>query len=286
MSGPERVHGGKRAGGTGAGRAMAVTGLLLVSSLGTPGCYTTQMTLLKSGLDSLRIEVDRIEARDSVSARTLEDTRRELAEQRDLLLATRATSSSSSREGGETLGRLEGKLDDIMARFRIVSERQAAPRTPDPTPAGPPAAGKAGPPATGGPPVATGTSASAGPDPTQLYDQATEDLTQGRYAMALGNYREYLRRFPDSDLADNAQYGAGECFFAQAQFDSALVEYTRVGARWGSGDRAPASLYKLGLCQERLGHAADARKTFENLVKRFPQSGESQLARDRLATKP
>jgi tol-pal system protein YbgF len=124
------------------------------------------------------------------------------------------------------------------------------------------------------------------PDPTQLYDQATADLTQGRYAMALGNYREYLRKFPDTELADNAQYGAGECFFAQAQFDSALVEYARVGAQWGSGDRAPAALYKLGLCQEHLGHAADAKKTFESLVKRFPQSGESQLARDRIAAKP
>jgi tol-pal system protein YbgF len=104
--------------------------------------------------------------------------------------------------------------------------------------------------------------------------------------MALGNYRDYLRRFPDTELADNAQYGVGECFFAQAQFDSALVEYNRVGARWPTGDRAPAALYKTGLCQDRLGRGADARKTFENLVKRFPQSGEAQLARDRLATKP
>jgi tol-pal system protein YbgF len=222
--------------------------------------------------------------RDSVTARTLEDTRRELADQRDVLLATRATSSSTQREAGETLGRLEGKLDDIMTRFRIQSERQAPARTTDPASAGTPAGGTAGTTVKGGA-AATGA-AAAGPDPTQLYDQATQDLTQGRYAMALGNYRDYLRRFPDTDLADNAQYGVGECFFAQAQFDSALVEYNRVGARWPTGDRAPAALYKTGLCQDRLGRGADARKTFENLVKRFPQSGEAQLARDRLATKP
>lgn len=281
MSGPLRAHGGARAGGTRARRAAAVAGLLLVSSLGTPGCYTTQMTLLKSGLDSLRVQVDSMQVRDSVTARTLADTRQELADQRDVLLATRATSSSTQREAGETLGRLEGKLDDIMARFRIQSERA---RTTDPAPAGTPASGATGTTVKGGA-AATGA-AAAGPDPTQLYDQATQDLTQGRYAMALGNYRDYLRRFPDAELADNAQYGVGECFFAQAQFDSALVEYNRVGARWPSGDRAPAALYKTGLCQDRLGRGADARKTFENLVKRFPQSGEAQLARDRLATKP
>jgi tol-pal system protein YbgF len=261
-----------------------VVGLLLVSSLGAPGCYTTQMTLLKTGLDSLRVQVDSMEVRDSVTARTLEDTRRELAEQRDVLLATRATSSSTQREAGETLGRLEGKLDDIMARFRIQTERQVPARPPDPASAGTSVGGTTGP--TGKAGAAATGSAAAGPDPTQLYDQATQDLTQGRYALALGNYREYLKRFPDAELADNAQYGVGECFFAQAAFDSALVEYSRVGARWPTGDRAPAALYKTGLCQDRLGRGADARKTFENLVKRFPQSGEAQLARDRLATKP
>ena len=285
MSGRERNRNGRGAGWASTGAA----GLLLASTLGTPGCYTSEITLVKSGLDSLRIQVDRMNVQDSVSARTVLDTRRELADQRELLLATRATASSSSRETAETLGRLEGKLDDIMARFRIVSERQAAPKPAESAPVTPPPAGgtslSGGTPGTpsGGAPAAA--PATAGPDPTQLYDQATEDLTQGRYAMALGNFREYLRRFPDTDLTDNAQYGTGECFFAQAKFDSALVEYARVGVRWGTGDRAPAALYKLGLCQERLGRAADSRRTFEDLVKRFPQSGESQLARDRLATK-
>jgi tol-pal system protein YbgF len=272
MTGRAEVRTRRERGGP---RGRAVAALLLLAAAGAPGCYTAQMTLLQSGLDSLRTQVDHMNVRDSVALRTLEDTRRELADQRDQLLATRATASSTARETGETLDRLEGKLDDIMARFRIVSERAAPARPSEPAPANPP----------GGttPPPSTAPPGGAGPAPTQLYDQATQDLTQGRYAMALAAYRDFLRRFPDSDLADNAQYGAGECFFAQARFDSAMVEYARVGAAWGQGDRAPAALYKLGLCEDRLGRAADARRTFEDLVKRFPQSGEAQLARDRLA---
>lgn len=260
------------------GLGAAVSGLLLASSLGTPGCYTTQMALLKTGLDSLRTQVDAMDARDAVAARTLEDTRRELMEQRELLHATRATSSSSARETEETLGRLEGKLDDIMARFRIASER-APSRAAEPAPMTTPSGGTN----PGGPSPATQVSEAV--DRNQLYEQATTDLTQGRYGLALNGYRQYLLQFPETDLADNAQYGAGECFFAQAQFDSALVEYARVGMRWGSGDRAPAALYKLGLCEERLGRTAESRRTFEDLVKRFPQSGEAQLARDRIGLK-
>ena len=249
----------------------AASALLLAAAMATPGCYTAEMGLVKSGLDSLRTQVDMMAARDSVSAQLIADTQRDLSEQRDVLLSTRATAISTSRETAESLDRMEGKLDDIMARFRIVSERQPV--------------RAASPPATPDSAAGTGKPAAAGANSTQLYDQATTDLTQGRYPMALGGYRDYLRRFPDTDLADNAQYGAGECFFAQAKFDSALVEYKQVGARWASGDRAPAALYKVGLCQERLGRKDEAKQTFEDLVKRFPQSGEAQLARDRIGVK-
>lgn len=251
-------------------KAGWVPALLLAAALGTPGCYTAEVGLLKSGLDSLRTQVDVMSARDSVSAQVIADTQRDLAEQKDLILSTRATATSSSRETAESLDRMEGKLDDIMARFRIASERQA------PRPASPPAQDSS---------ASTARPATTGSNPTQLYDQATTDLTQGRYAMALTGYRNFLTKNPDADLADNAQYGAGECFFAQARFDSALVEYKQVGSRWPNGDRAPAALYKVGLCQERLGRKDEAKQTFEDLVKRFPQSGEAQLARDRIGVK-
>ena len=252
-------------------KAGWVPALLVTAALGTPGCYTAQQSLLKSGLDSLRTQVDMMAARDSVSAQVIADTQRDLAEQKDLILATRATATSTSRETAESLDRMEGKLDDIMARFRIASERQPL-RVVTPTAAPDSSAGTAKP-------------AGTASNPTQLYDQATTDLTQGRYAMALTGYRNYLAKNPDTDLADNAQYGAGECFFAQARFDSALVEYKQVGTRWPTGDRAPAALYKVGLCQERLGRKDEAKQTFEDLVKRFPQSGEAQLARDRIGVK-
>ena len=253
-------------------KAGWVPALLIAAALGTPGCYTAQVALLKTGLDSLRTQVDTMSARDSVSAQLIADTQRDLAEQKDLILSTRATATSTSRETAESLGRMEGKLDDIMARFRIASERQPPPR-----PANPPAAQDSS--------ASAAKPAASAANTTQLYDQATTDLTQGRYAMALTGYRDYLKRFPDTDLADNAQYGAGECFFAQAKFDSALVEYKQVGTRWATGDRAPAALYKVGLCQERLGRKDEAKQTFEDLVKRFPQSGEAQLARDRIGVK-
>ena len=243
----------------GAGRAPLPPGIVTAAAwlaflavmAGLPGCMPPQVLTFRSGLDSLRAVVDTLVVRDSVTYRVLVDTRREVAEQRDILLSTRATTGTTTRELFEQMGRLEGKLDEVMGRFQQFAQR--------PPPSEP-----------------------SGPDLSQLYDQATQDLTQGRYPLALQGFRDFVRRFPSAELADHAQYGIGECLFAQSQFDSAAIEYAQVEGLYPQGQKVPAALYKSALCQEKLGRAAAARKTFEDLMRRFPLSGEAQLARERL----
>jgi tol-pal system protein YbgF len=246
--------------GTGAGkggaRAAATACALLGVAAMLPGCYAPQIALLRSGLDSLRTQVNTMNVRDSVTYAVLSDTRRELTEQRDILLSTRATSGNTTQELFDQMGRLNNKLDDVLGRFEQVSQRTA------PTAAAP----------TQG-------------DPNQLYDQAQQDLTQGRYGLALQGFRDFIRRFPTSELADNAQYGIGESFFAQSQFDSAAVEYNRVGSQWPKSDKIPASMYKEALSQEKLSAKATSRKLLEDLIKRYPDSGEAQLAREKLGVR-
>ena len=191
--------------------------LVVVAVAATTGCGAPQIALLRSGLDSLRTAVDTLAVRDAASYAVLRDTRREVAEQRDILLSTRASNGTTTQELFEQMGRLESKLDEVMGRFQQISQRV------------PPA-------------VAAPAPAPAQGDPNQLYDQATQDLTQGRYALALQGFRDFVRRFPAAELSDNAQYGVGECFFAQSRFDSAAVEYARVETGWAQGDRVPGSI--------------------------------------------
>ena len=226
---------------------MALLGMALIA-----GCVPSPMLATRGGLDSLRTVIDTLVVRDAIAYDLIRETRREVAEQRDILLSTRATSGSTTQELFEQMGRLEGKLDEVMGRFQQIR--------------------------TGG------TAPNAASDPRQLYDQATQDLTQGRYALALQNFRDFVARDPSSDLADNAQYGIGESFFAQSRFDSAATEYAKVEGLAPQGDKIPAALYKLALSQDKLNQAADSKKTLESLVKRYPLSGEAQLARERLGT--
>jgi tol-pal system protein YbgF len=243
----------RRGGWRGAGAAGVV--LALAASLSfVPGCYSPALLASRGGLDTLQMRVDTLMVRDSIAYALLLDTRRELGAQRDLLLSTRASTGTTSQEVSDQMSRLGARLDEVMGRFNRLEQKSTAP--------------------------AAGTAATV--DPSAAYEQSAQDLTQGRYALALQGFRDFVTRFPTHDLADNAQYGAGECYFAQARFDSAAAEYQRVDKNWPDGDKVPAALYKLALCQDKLGQSSESRKTLDALVKRFPLSGEAQLARERL----
>jgi tol-pal system protein YbgF len=237
-------------------RGGRLAGIVLLLAAGAlPGCYTPRLVKMQASLDTLRMVVDTLQVRNQVSYELVQSMRKEVAEQKDILLSTRATTGSTTQELFDQMGRLNERLGEALGRFSQVSQRQSTPSNP----------GAAG-------------------NPNQLYDQAALDLTQGRYAVAIQGYRDFLHAFPTSELADNAKYGVGEGFFALSKFDSAATEYGTVVRDHPTGDRAPAALYKLALSEEKLNRADDSRKHLEELVKRFPDSGEAQLARERLGT--
>ena len=246
------------------GLALLGAGLAVIASSALTGCVPPSVLTLRGSLDSLRTVVDTMAVRDAVTYQMLQETRADIAEQKNILLSTRATAGSTTQEMFDQMTRLQGKLDEVMGRFNQLDLKRGGT-----TPSGP-----------GAPSGPTGSAPSG--DPAQILDQATQDLTQGRYELALGGFRDYLQRAPNTSLSDNAQYGVGECFFAQSRFDSAAVEYAKVPARYPNEDRVPAALYKLALSQDKLGKASDSKKTLEDLVQRFPLSGEAQLARERL----
>ncbi len=119
-------------------------------------------------------------------------------------------------------------------------------------------------------------------DAKRLYDQAYKDLTRGNYSLALLGFREYLRRSPASDLADNAQYWTGECYYAQRDYDPAIQEFLKVQKDYPQGDKVPAALLKTGFSFLQMEDRASARRYLNQVVEQFPNSEEAVSARNKL----
>lgn len=133
--------------------------------------------------------------------------------------------------------------------------------------------------------------------PTDIYQAAYIDFSKGSYPLAVTGFREFLRRYPDHDLADNAQYWIGEAHFsmarghvnagatdkAQAELAQAVQEFKKVIANYPRGDKAPTALYKEALALLDLKQPDLAQQRLRYLVENFPQAEETPLARERLS---
>src|SRR5262249_43394569 len=243
-------------------RARALI-LLLSMGAASGGCYTARMQRMETSLGTLQTKADT----DSVA---LAQMRRDLAEQRDILLSLKAGSNTTSKELVDRLEELSSKLDDTVQRMSSMGSRMSSYSQPDTSRSYVGAGPSVNPPAV------------SGGDAEAMYEQAAKDFTQGRFELALSGFRTLLAAAPNHELADNALYGVGESFYALARYDSAQVAYLQVESRYPKGDRVPAALYKLGMTYEKLGDKTSARATFMRLQTRYPRSGEAKLADERL----
>jgi tol-pal system protein YbgF len=120
-------------------------------------------------------------------------------------------------------------------------------------------------------------------DPEQAYQAAYADYATGRYKLAGEAFREFLRHYPNTEVSDNAQYWIGESLYAQGDFAASIIEFRSVVDNYPKGDKVPAALLKIGIANARLNNGADAKKSFEQVIRKYPRSPEAALAKERLA---
>ena len=120
-------------------------------------------------------------------------------------------------------------------------------------------------------------------DAKKLYDSAYLDITRGNNELARQGFHEYLNRFPESSLADNAQYWLGETYYAAEDYSRAIQEFNKVIGNYPKGDKAAASLLKIGFSYLKLGDDANGKKNLNQVIRQFPYSEEAKLAQSRLS---
>jgi tol-pal system protein YbgF len=121
-----------------------------------------------------------------------------------------------------------------------------------------------------------------GMSPQRLYDTAWADYTAGQWDLCISGFDTYLRTFPRSELAHEAQYYIGDCHLAAGKAQEAVQAFNQVITNYSRTRSAPLAYYKRGIAFERLGQADRARESFEQVMKNFPDSDAARLAKQNL----
>lgn len=120
------------------------------------------------------------------------------------------------------------------------------------------------------------------PEATRLFQRAREDYQQGNYEVAIILFKQYLRQYPQSAQAGDAQYWVGESLYAQREYNAAIVAFDEVIQQYPQNEMVAAATLKVGLSFANLDDKPNARFFLQQVQENFANSAEAQLATEKL----
>jgi tol-pal system protein YbgF len=115
------------------------------------------------------------------------------------------------------------------------------------------------------------------------YDAAFNYFREANYAGAIAGFNGFLKTYPDSALAPNAEYWIGYSYYALKDYRTALAHQQKLIAAYPTSAKVPDAILNIASNLIALDNVADARKVLEELVDRYPDTNAANLARRRLA---
>lgn len=114
------------------------------------------------------------------------------------------------------------------------------------------------------------------------YQAALELLKAERYEPAAMAFQQFLVTYPDSELADNAQYWLAESYYVTQKFSDALAAFEVVIKSFPRSRKVPDALLKMGYCNYELKRWESARASLGRVQADYPETTAARLAGQRL----
>jgi len=254
------------------------------------GCTSTEdMNLLHREITDVQRQVQTLETA-TLGREDLRAMERKMEDLTSQTMRSNADLAMRVSQLQEQIEALHASLDLTTRRLQTISQEMAAARSRFGQPQLPPVTtvpagegetgtesetGAATPAETAPPLTSTAT-------PEELYRSSYEDYLRGNYDLASQGFSEYIKRWPNTDLSDNAVYWIGECYDAQDLSQEALDVFAKILEDYPTSDKAAAAQLKKGLLYLKLGDQGQGVVHLQYVVYEHPGTKEADLARDRL----
>lgn len=270
-------------------RVLVLTLIALAAALGS-GCATTPeedpVQIKLNELDARVAKLERIIANKSLVelAQNQEAAQAELRELRGQI-------DQMEHENAALRKQQHDLYADLDSRVRALSAAQGGGAG---TAGGAVAAGGGGgaPGTAGNTAAPTGAAAGAvgGAEPTSteqaVYNQSFDALKAGSYSIAITGFKDFLSNYPQSPLAENAQYWLGEAYYVNHDYDPAAEAFRATLRKWPDGRKAADALLKLGFTQFEQKQFTAARSTLTAVTQKYPGTDNARLATEKLRRIP
>jgi tol-pal system protein YbgF len=175
------------------------------------------------------------------------------------------------------IGSLTQEVDAL--RQTVLQLNVATPPALPPIESGDPAASAGAAPAAAFPPPSSAPAIAGGLSPQRAFDMAKADYYVGQYELAISGLEAYVRTFPKSEQAGEAQFLIGASYSQLGKHDKAVEAYDLTIRTYPRSSSIPEAYYRKGVALRSLRQLDEARQAFEWVIKNFPDSAEATLAK-------
>jgi len=120
------------------------------------------------------------------------------------------------------------------------------------------------------------------PPPDVLYNNALRDYNGGKNDLASQEFSDYIKFYPNTDLAGNAYFYLAEVEFKAGDYQTAVTNYDLVLQNFPSGNKAASAQLRKGLALIELGKQDEGVQELRHVIQRYPRTSEAMQARDKL----
>jgi len=120
-------------------------------------------------------------------------------------------------------------------------------------------------------------------EPTKAYETAYTLLKEKQFKEAREKFAAFIKKFPKDGLAGNAQFWIGESYYAEKDFESAILAYETLIKNYSHNEKIPGALLKQGISFAEIGDKKTAKVILDKLIEKYPDSREASLAKKKKA---
>ena len=237
--------------------------------------FDERMGVMKNLIDQTTDNINKMNQSVDVLNHGLQQQQQASGQQSDQLSGQIQQMHDSVDELKARIARVTKQLEDFQAQQQNL---QPGASTTQPPQGGTPIASNTPPPGFGGSPA----NAAAAPPPDVLYNNGLRDYNGGKLDLATQEFGDYLRFYPTTDLAGNAQFYLAEIMYRNGDYANAVKQYDRVLEQYPGGNKAASAQLKKGYALLELNQKDAGVRELRALTVRYPKSIEAQQAKDRL----
>jgi tol-pal system protein YbgF len=235
-------------------------------------------TLIEQALDAGNKTNTNVSVLNNNLTQTLD---RELNDKLRPVAALTAKVDNLANDSGEIRGAMTDLTTQMNRMIQLLTDMnnaikvmQAPAAAPPPSNTNPDAIGPGGPPGS----PRTGSA----PPASVLYSNANNDYSTGKSDLAIDDFNEFLRFYPDDPFAANAQYYIGQIHYSQKKYDLAKTDFDAVLERYPESKVTPDAYFMKGMALKTLARRDAAAEQFRTVVRKYPHSDRAPEAQEQL----